>query len=370
MARSGTEMGNEAGAVHVSVLIVSHNGRRCIGECLTSVLDQEFPRSKYEVVVIDNASSDGTAEYVEQNFDQVRVVRLDRNFGPNSALRMARPFLRGEYIAYANQDIVAHRQWLSELVDTANRHPRAGIVESNMILPLWPEYNPQLRDAPVRTAYICDLTPLIIQDFRKAPVTLNTPPIPVLSAYCAACLLNPRVLDQLGYWSDEGFFAYFDDIDLGLRLNASGYEVLLAPRSVVYHDTIWLFQWNWRSVRRAYLSTRNMILVFYKLCYFSEFVRLLIPFALGKLVRAGQHKRSRLGKVIYALAALPLLSTGGLAAVLSMPAFRERRRLTLSRRIAPPGWVIESIRKLDWGPDRGVWSPKPTAEEATLGYGK
>ena len=358
-----TEMGtaNSSHEPLVSVLVVTHNGRRQVGDCLTTLLDQEMSQP-YEVVAIDNASADGTAEYIEQNFSAVRLIRLDRNYGPNTALRLARPHLRGRYIAYANQDIVAHRRWLAELVEVARAHPRAGIVESNMILPQWPEYQPQRREAPVQRAYVCDLTPLSIQDFRIVSVDAATPPIPVLSAYCAACIINPQVLDELGYWSDEGFFAYFDDIDLGLRLNASGYEVFLAPRSLVYHDTIWLFQWSWRSIRRAYLSTRNMILVFYKLCYPSEFIRLLPRLMLGKLLRAGQHRQTALGKASYALAATPLLVISVMAAFLKMPAYRERRKLTMSRRIAPPGWVVDSLKRLDWKADGAVWS-EPAATD-------
>ena len=343
----------------VSVLVVSYNGRRVIGNCLTSILDQDLGE-KYEVVVADNGSRDQTPDYVEQNFPTVHVIRLDRNYGPNTALRMARPHLRGKYIAYANQDVVAHRRWLSELLDTMQSQPRAGIVESNMILPQWQEYDPGNRDAPVQRAYVCDLTPLSIQDFRIVPVAPNTPPIPVLSAYCAACIMNPQILDQLGYWSDEGFFAYFDDIDLGLRLNASGYQVLLAPRSLVYHDTIWLFKWSWRSVRRAYLSTRNMILVYYKLCYPSEFFRLLPKLFLGKLLRAGQHNPSVMGKIAYAVAATPLLSFSLFAAILKMPKYYSVRQLTMSRRITPPGWIIERLQNLDWGADRAVWSKQRT----------
>jgi GT2 family glycosyltransferase len=342
----------------VSVLIVSYNGRKYIEDCLASVMDQELPRDQYEVVVVDNASSDKTPELIESRFPSVRLIRLDRNYGPNTALRMARPHLKGKYVAYANQDVVAHRRWLPELLDVAMSHPRAGIVESNMILPQWPEYNPELRDVPVQRAYVCDLTPLSIQDFRIVPVTPTTPPIPVLSAYCAACIINPQVLDKLEYWTDEGFFAYFDDIDLGLRLNAAGYEVLVAPRSLVYHDTIWLFQWSWRSVRRAFLSTRNMILVYYKLCYPSEFMRLLPKLFMGKLLRAGQHKPSLLGKVAYALAAMPLLLVSMIAAVLKMPAYHDLRVLTMSRRITPSGWLVDSLRNLDWGADRAVWADR------------
>ncbi len=354
----------ESSQLLVSIVIVSYNGRSYIAACLDSVLDQDLKREQYEVIVADNASQDGTADFVEQNYPQVRVLRLERNYGPGEALQRAREQVRGKLIAYLNQDAVAHRRWLSELYDAITSHPQAGIVESNMILSKWPEYyETRSRDSVVERAFICDLTRYGIQDFRIVPVTPSSPPIPLLSAYGAGCILRPEVLDRLGYWFDPGFFAYFDDIDLGLRLNAAGYQVLLAPRSLVYHDTIWLFEWNWRSIRRAFLSTRNMVLVFYKLAYTSEFIRLLPILLLGKLVRAGQHTDSRVGKLVYALAGLPLLTIGLVAAIWRMPAYRQIRRETLSHRKTPPGWLVESLDKIDWKADQEIWD-KPVTSAA------
>lgn len=329
----------------VTVVVVSHNGRRHLAACLDSLLKQDFPAEEYEVAVVDNASEDGSADLVARDFPNVRLIRLDRNVGPGEALNRVRGGLAGRYLAYVNQDAVAGRRWLAELVQAITTHPRAGVVESNMILPGWPEYANIDGGDMIERAYVCDLTPLGVQDFRIVPITPSSPPIPLLSAYGAGCIMDPQILDRLGYWFDPEFFAYFDDIDLGLRLNEMGYQVLLAPRSVVYHDTDWQLKWDRRSIRRAFLSTRNMFLVFYKAAYASEFVRLLPALAAGKLMKAGQHTHSTAAKVAYAVAGAPLLLVAGAAALTKMPACRERRRMTLSRRRMPNGWLVESIRK-------------------------
>ena len=339
----------------VSVVIVTYNGRKYLADCLASVLDQDFPREQYEVVVVDNASCDGSADFVEQNYPTVRVRRFDRNYGPGVAFDRALPHLRGKYFAYLNQDVVAHRRWLAELVEVITSHPQAGLVESNMILPQWPEYEGLDREGLIERAYVCDLTSLGIHDFRMAPVTPTTPPIPVLAAYCAGCITNPRIMEKLGYWVDPGFFAYADDLDLGLRLNAAGYQVLLAPRSVVYHDTDWHFKWDMRSLRRALWVTRNTILAFYKISYTSEFMILLPRLLLGKLLKAGQHCRSLVGRVAYALAGTPLLLVGLVAALVRLPAYRQRRRLTLSRRKMERGWLVNRLLNPGWQPDQAVW---------------
>jgi len=339
----------------VSVVVVSYNGLDLLPACLDSVLDQDFPRGQYEVLVMDNASQDGSAEFVEANYPGVRLMRLDRNNGPCEAIHRALVHMRGQFLAYINQDAVAHRRWLAELVEVITAHPRAGLVESNMILPQWPEYDVRQRDELVERAYVCDLTPLGVHDFRVVRVTPATPPIPVLSAYGAGCIVNPAVIEKLGYWLDSDFFAYFDDIDLGLRLNAADYQVLLAPRSVVYHHTDWHFKWDRRSLRRAFLSTRNMFLAFYKISYASELVALAPRLMLGKLLKAGQLSGSLLGRAAYALAATPMLLVGLAAALWRMPAYRGRRALTLSVRKKERGWLTEALLNPGWKPDPAIW---------------
>ncbi len=345
----------EAPQLLVSVLIVTHNGRKYLGDCLDSVLDQDFPQEQYEVTVIDNASRDGSADFVEQNYPTVRVLRLDRNYGPNEAVRRILPHVKGQYLAYLNQDVVAHRRWLAELVDVITSHPQAGIVESNMILPQWPEYEGRRREGLIERAYVCDVTSFGVYDFRVVPVTPTTPPIPLLAVYGAGAIANMRIFDELGYFVESGFFAYADDLDLGLRLNAAGYQVLLAPRSVVYHDTDWHFKWDWRSLRRALWVTQNTILTFYKISYASEFIILLPRLLLGKVLKAGQHHPSLVGRVAYALASIPLLLVGLGAALLKMPAYRQRRRLTLSHRRMQPGWLVDRLLHPGWQPDATIW---------------
>jgi GT2 family glycosyltransferase len=342
----------------VSVVIVTYNGMRYIAGCLDSLLQQRFEQGQSEVIVIVNASQDGTPAFVAAHYPSVRLFQLDRNYGPNEALQRAVTLAHGRYIAYLNQDVIVHRRWLPELMEVMQAHPKAGVVESNMILPEWPEYQAMDLEGPISRAYVCDVTRLGTHDFHTVAVTPLTPAIPVLSVYGAGCLLNPAILDSLGYWLEPDFFAYADDLDLGLRLNVSGYQVLLAPRSVVYHSTDWHFKWDRRSLRRAYWVTRNTVLAFYKVCYLWEFCQLLPRLLLGKLLKAGEHHRSPVWRLAYALAALPLLLVSLAAALSKLPAYRARRQLTLQHRVMPNGWLVERMRNVVWRPDRSIWLRK------------
>jgi GT2 family glycosyltransferase len=342
---------NENQPPFVTILIVSYNGKKYLKACLDSVLDQSFPREHYEVMVIDNASRDGSADFVEQNYPTIRVVRLDQNYGPNKALTMVGPLLRTIYVAYLNQDVVVHRRWLVELWDVIKSHPNAGVVESNMILPNWPEFKEMRREGLIERAYVWDTTLYGTHEFRIIPVTPTTPPIPVLAVCGAGTMSNLAILAKLDHVLDPDIFAHADDLDLGLRLNTAGYEVLLAPRSVVYHDTNWFFRWDMHSIRKGLWVTQYTILAYFKSCYWSEFLSLLPFLLIGKLIKAGQNQQTAAGKLLYAFLAIPLVLLGLVMALLQMPRFSERRRGTLAQRKMPRGAIVERLKNPGWKPE-------------------
>jgi GT2 family glycosyltransferase len=348
----------------VSIVIVSYNGRSYLGDCLSSVLDQELSPDQYEVVVVDNASSDDSAEFVEQHFPGVRLIRLDRNYGPIQAAYRVLPQLRGKHLAFLHQDTIVHRRWLVELLDVLNSHPQAGLVESNIILPQWPEYNPDNREGFLERAYICDVNSFCFFEFRTEPVTPNSPPIPVLSAYGPSILVSQEIIEELDFFCDPNLYMHSDDLDIGLRVNIAGYQALMAPRSVVYHNTDrWHFKWDIRSLRKAFYATRNIVLVFYQISYTSEFLRLLPRVLFGKLLKAGEDAHSLVGRLIKALIAVPLVMVCLLLAIFMMPAYRERRKMTLRRRTVEPGWLIERFANIHWKADPNIWNQSVTSSE-------
>ena len=343
----------------VTVLIVSYNGMKHLGPCLDSVLDQDFPRDHYGVMVIDNASRDGSADFVEKNYPAVEVVRMGQNYGPNRALTLVGDRLHTKYVAYLNQDVVTQRRWLAELWEVIQSHPNAGVVESNMILPSWPEFKGMRREGLIERAYVCDVSAWGTHEFRIIPVTPTSPPVPVLAVYGAGTLSNLEILGALDHALDPDFFAYEDDLDLGLRLNTAGYQVLLAPRSVVYHDTDWNFKWDLRSIRRSLWTTENCIIAFYKSSYWGEFLFILPHILMGKLIKAGQPHRGLPAKLFYAGLATPLLLFGLARALVRLPHFSGRRSRTLAQRKKPRGWLVNRLLNGGWEPDPAAQANRP-----------
>jgi GT2 family glycosyltransferase len=233
-------------------------------------------------------------------------------------------------------------------------HPEVGVVVSNMILPGTPEFKELRREGLIERAYVWDTTLLGTHEFRTIPVTPTTPPVPVLAVCGAGTMSNLAVLAKLDHVLDPDIFAHADDLDLGLRLNAAGFGVLVAPRSVVYHNTDWFFRWDLHSIQKGLWVTLYTILAYYKVCYGSEFMVLLPRLLLGKLVKAGQNRQSAAAKVLFGLLATPLVLVGLAMALWQMPRFAAKRRRTLAQRKMPRGWIVDRLRNPGWKPETAV----------------
>ena len=107
-----------------SIIVVGYNDMKYLEGCMSSLLDQDMPAEEYEVIYADDASPDGSADFVAERFPAVRVVRLDRNYGFAEGNNRAATFARGRYIAFQNADTVAHRRWLPELIKAMRDDPQ------------------------------------------------------------------------------------------------------------------------------------------------------------------------------------------------------------------------------------------------------
>jgi GT2 family glycosyltransferase len=126
-------------ALRTSVVILGYNGLGYLDACLSSVLDQDLLRDDYEVIFADNASSDGSANYVREHFPEVRVVQFDRTHGFAAGNNLAVPETSGEWIVFLNQDTVASRSWLRRLIDGVSASPDIAAGHGNIIHPWYPD---------------------------------------------------------------------------------------------------------------------------------------------------------------------------------------------------------------------------------------
>ncbi len=236
-----------------SIIVVNWNGIDYVQECVESVLDQTYKPS--ELIVVDNGSSDGSLDYL-RNLPSacVNLIRLPSNRGfaggTNAGIRAS----RGEFVALLNNDAVADRHWLENLVDSLS--PDAGMVASKILF-----YS--RRNVIDKTGHL--FYPDGLNRGRGAGDQdrgqFDHPGEILFPDGCAA-LYRRKMLEEIGLF-DEQFFAYGDDADLGLRARWRGWKCMYAPGAVVYHrHSSSLGKY---SPEKAFLVERNRLWVALKL---------------------------------------------------------------------------------------------------------
>lgn len=238
----------------VSVVIVNFNGRRYLTNCLASLSRQTF--QDFEVIVVDNASEDGSVELIEgQGFEFVRFLRNPENFGFARANNQGIEESRGKFLITLNNDTEADERWLEELITAAETATDVGMVASRIAL-----LSDRGRLDSAGMVVYSDL--LARQRGRLEPAALYPLREEVLLPSACAALYRREMLAEIGLF-DEDFFAYCEDTELGLRGRLWGWRCLYAPGAVVYHaysGTAGPY-----SERKAYLVERNRLWTVFKL---------------------------------------------------------------------------------------------------------
>ena len=117
----------------VSIIIVNYNGRRWLGDCLSSLSSLDYPADRYEVILVDNHSSDGSAALVEKHYPWVRIIGSPRNLGFAGGNNLGIRSSRGEMVVLLNNDTVVDKKWLITLVERAVEEERIGAVGSKLL---------------------------------------------------------------------------------------------------------------------------------------------------------------------------------------------------------------------------------------------
>lgn len=210
----------------VSVLIVNFNGARHLPACLTALEQQTLPRDRFEVILVDNASSDGSEALVRDRYPWVRLVARDRNTGFTGGNNEAARHARGTLLALLNNDTIPDPYWLEEML-RARAETGADAVASKLVFADDPRVVNSAGLFLLRDGRGAD------RGFRATDVGQFEETIPVFAA-CAAAVLVPAPPSGEPLF-DSRFFLYYEDLDLGWRMRRVGKRFVYAPRSLVRH---------------------------------------------------------------------------------------------------------------------------------------
>jgi len=238
----------------VTAIVVNYNGRGFVTESVRSLLDQEF--DDLEVVVVDNASVDGSAEDIATTFgDRVRLVHAPRNLGFGAGNNLAIREARGRHIVLLNNDAVAMPAFVGEMVKAAEADITIGMVAPKVLL----FSQPDRIDTTGHLLYPDGLNRgrgRLEKDEGQYDQCATA-----LFPSGAAALYTRRMLDDIGLF-EESFFLYGDDTELGLRGRIAGWGCAFAPRAVAYHH--YSRSVGAYSSQKAFYVERNRVLVLFR----------------------------------------------------------------------------------------------------------
>ena len=212
---------------YVSIIVLNYNGRAHLKECFESLRRIKYPKDRYEVIMVDNASSDDSVTYTKKNFPWVRILRLDRNYGFAEGNNRGAEIAKGEHIVFLNNDTVVHRDWLIELVKAAIENPKR----------------------------IC--SPLMLDYYRKNRVLAGNIKMTIFGTHVCAgrgTLYSPEKFTQVDTFFPDGgsmllkketfeklskfessYFMYGEDVAIGWKAWLLGYELVFVPSSIYWH---------------------------------------------------------------------------------------------------------------------------------------
>ena len=210
----------------VSIVIPNWNGKHFLKDCLDSLLTQTY--KELEILVVDNGSKDGSIEFLQENYPSVIVPRFEKNTGFSVAVNRGIRESKGEYIALINNDTVVDSLWVEELVKALAGHAEVGSVGCKMLA-----YDDHTLLDGVGDGYRRGGLPGRI-GHREKDTGLFDQERYILGACGGAAMYRRSLFVDIGLF-DEDYFAYLEDVDMGLRAQRAGYKCLYVPTAKIFH---------------------------------------------------------------------------------------------------------------------------------------
>ena len=225
----------------LSIIVVSYSTRQLLDDCLRSLYAAAAPPGGMEVIVVDNASADGSPEMVRQRYPQARLIVSDENRGYSAANNLGSAAATGDTLLFLNSDTVVAADALVRPLRYLQDHPAAGALTVRLVYPTGERDPDNHRGFPTPWNAFCHFTllsrlfpnsPRFNGYFRSYEDFSAVHPVPVIAG---SYMMMPRALDgQLGGW-DETYFFYGEDIDYCYRIHEAGYQIIYYPLVEVVH---------------------------------------------------------------------------------------------------------------------------------------
>ncbi len=212
----------------VSVIIVNFNGLKFLENCFNSVKKQDYSSNNFEIILIDNASSDGSVEYIKKNHPEILLIEAGKNLGFAAGNNLGFKHAKGTLFALLNNDTEVPTNWISTLVQTMLESNKIGLVTCKI---LFYAERQTLNSAGLQ----------LLEDgrgydrgFLEKDVGQFNRKEDVFAACGASVLLRKEMLQEIGTFDDR-LFMYYEDLDLAWRARLKNWQCIYTPSTEIYH---------------------------------------------------------------------------------------------------------------------------------------
>ena len=234
------------------IIVLNFNAKAYLENCLKSLQKLNYPKDKYRVVFVDNASSDGSVDFVRRMFPKLKMIVNRENYGFMKGNNIALRSIKSEYYVLLNPDTFVEKNWLINLVNAARKDNRIALCSSKVLT----------MDDKSKINYAGGLVNFLgigwPRGFNLKDNKNYNKMEEIGFASGASMLIKDYVLKDIGFL-DEDFFIYYEDVDYSWRARMFGYDVFYVPSSVVYHKHEGSVRKELGMKRKFYYLERNRL---------------------------------------------------------------------------------------------------------------
>lgn len=257
-----------------TVIIPNYNGKHFLKPCLDALSKQTF--SSFEIIIVDNASTDGSLEFLDLNYPEIKTISLEENYGFSKAVNIGIKNAKTPYVILLNNDTEPAADYIDYMVKAIEKSPEIFSVSSKMIQMYHPEFIDSAGDLYTVLGWaICRGTGRPVSNYTTADT--------IFSACAGAAIYRRNVFKKIGYF-DEAHFAYLEDVDIGYRAKIYGYKNTYCPDALVYHVGSGTSGSKYNSFK-VKMTGRNNLYLNYKNMPLLQIVFNSIPLFLGFLIK-------------------------------------------------------------------------------------
>jgi len=257
---------NVSNLPRVSVIILNWNGGDYLVRCVDSVMKTDYPNDLFEVIIVDNGSTDGSARLVKKMYPQVKLIENERNLGFCVGNNIGIKNSSGDIIILLNNDTIVDKDWIKEILKCA-QDPKVGIIGCRLYFP----DTKIIQSLGFKMKFLGYWESIGAGQEDKGQFN-EIKYVDYVSG--AALAVKKEVLDKIGLL-DPIFYAYREDADLCYRARRASYKVVTSNAIVYHYGSL---SWDKLPARKTYLAERNKIYFILKHYLPKKFLRYLLEY--------------------------------------------------------------------------------------------